>query len=202
MFIQIEETPNPAVLKFVPPTFPMKKNHYYETFEEAKKKSPLATALFQIDGVISVFFSEGFISVGKSERFDWSLLKSIVINIILDFVNQDRMIIFPEDHEDSEEDDNYSTSLQEKFNLKDEEDCKEIVEQIKEIIDDRVRPGVSQDGGDIIFIAFKKGIVYMKLEGACSGCPSSSITLKSGIKNILQYYIKEVLDVIDVMDIK
>lgn len=202
MFIQIEDTPNPAVLKFVPPTFEMAQNLYFENLEEAKKKSPLAVALFQIDGVSSVFFSDGFISVGKSDIFDWSLLKPIIINIILDFVDQGRMIIFPEDQQESKDEGDPILNLQQKYNLYDDENCQEIVEQIKEILDDRVRPGVAQDGGDILFIAFTKGVVYMKLEGACSGCPSSSITLKSGIKNILQYYIPEVTDVIDIMEMQ
>lgn len=202
MFIQVENTPNPAVLKFIPPEFQMEKNFYFETMDEARKKSPLALALFQIDGIISVFFSDGFISVGKSERFDWSLLKPIIINIILDFVNQDRTIIFPDNKEEDENDNDSIETLKKKYDLYDDKNCEEIIEQIKEILDDRVKPGVHQDGGDIIYIAFTKGVVYMKLEGACSGCPSSSVTLRSGIKNILQYYIPEVLNVMDITEVQ
>lgn len=198
MFIQVQETPNPNVLKFIPPEFKISKDYFFENIESAQKKSPLAYVLFQIDGINNVFLSDGFISVGKTDLFDWSLLRPIVINFIMEFIANNKTVIF--DEEDDGENNN-EINLKEQFPHLKDDDCPEIIEQIKEIIEERVRPSVKMDGGDITYVAFQEGVLFLQLQGACSGCPSASLTLKAGIRNLLQYYIPEVVDVVDVMDL-
>ena len=181
MFIQTEETPNPATLKFLPgqPVLPGK-NLEFLSLEEASS-SPLAQILFKIDGVIGVFLSEDFISITKDGSREWALMKPSLLGAIMEHFTAKRHIVLDAQTDgDSQSDDH-------------EDD--EIVSQIKELLYTRVRPAVAQDGGDIIFEDFTDGIVTLQMRGACAGCPSSSATLKMGVENLLRHYIPEVKEV-------
>jgi len=177
MFIQTEETPNPATLKFIPGERVMEKGTSDFPNAEDAKKSPLATYLFEVDGVTGVFFGGDFITVTKSSDSDWQMMKPSILGAIMDHFTSNKPLFHDgattSDHAVNEEDD-------------------EIAEQIKELLDTRIRPAVAQDGGDIIYHGFKDGVVYLKMMGACSGCPSSTATLKAGIENMLRHYIPEV----------
>lgn len=180
MFIQTEETPNPQVLKFIPERPVLSEDLGVRSLEYKKDQeiidSPLAKKLLQVDGICGVFLGSTYISITKLESFDWYLLKPVIIGIVMEhFINN--VPIYT----------GGSTSV--------EEETDPIIKQIREIIDTRVRPSVAMDGGDITFESFKDGIVYLKLQGACSGCPSSTETLKSGIENMLKYYVPEVQEV-------
>lgn len=178
MFIQTEPTPNPSTLKFLPGTVVM--SHGTADFAESSRAagSPLATRLFAIDGVSSVFLGTDFITVGKADAAEWQTIKPLILAAIMDHYNSGEPVINAGAEDESAGGD---------------EDG--VVMQIKELIETRVRPAVAQDGGDIIFRAFEDGIVYLHLQGACSGCPSSSATLKHGIENMLKYYVPEVMGV-------
>lgn len=185
MFIQTEGTPNPNTIKFIPGKIVLGENKTANFFEkEAAVDSPLALALFAIDNVKSVFLGSDFISVTKQENSSWDLLKTEVLTTIMEHYVMGREVLKDGTNADS------LSSME----IIDEQD-QEIVDQIKEIIENRVRPAVAQDGGDIIFRGFKEGVVLLELHGACSGCPSSTITLKNGIENMLKYYIPEVISV-------
>jgi len=178
MFIQTQDTPNPSALKFFPgsevnaagPVF-------FNTPEEAAHKSQLAVKLFQIDGVAAIFYGSDFITVTKADDFDWNLIKPEILMIIMDHLVAG-MPIFDE--------------IQEEAQAINTEGMSDIEKQIIEIIETRVRPSVAMDGGDIVYKRFIDGIVYLQLRGACSGCPSSSITLKNGIESMLQHFVPEV----------
>lgn len=185
MFIQTETTPNPLTLKFIPgvevcPDYPIG----FTKQEEAAKKSPLADTLLSISEVTGVFLGSDFISVTKSEESDWNLLKAEVLTAIMEHfvagkpVMHDASVAQETEKSGDTSDDNSENS--------------DIIEEIKELIETRVRPSVAQDGGDIIFRGFKDGVVQLELHGACSGCPSAAITLKDGIENMLKYYVPEV----------
>ena len=182
MFIQTEDTPNPATLKFLPGRDVRGADLSPLDIEKGDDVSnaPLAEMLFSIPNVIRVFFGSDFISVTRSDTVEWQRLKPAVLGAIMDFfvARGDTM------HAGAEEED------EEVY----EGDTLEIVEQIKELIETRVRPAVAQDGGDIIFKRFdvSDGSVYLKMQGACAGCPSSTLTLKSGIENLLKHYVPEV----------
>jgi len=182
MFIQTESTPNPLTLKFIPgiavmPQGAQAQTAFY-TSAEAAKDSPLAQALFGIDGVSAVFLAADFLSVTRTDSMDWITLKPMLLHTIMDhFVAGRPVIIGKQDAEENTEEDS------------------EIVAQIKELIETRVRPAVAMDGGDIVYRGFHDGIVQLELHGACSGCPSSSATLKSGIENMLKHYVPEVVSV-------
>jgi len=181
MFIQTEETPNPATLKFLPgqPVLPGK-NLEFRSLEEASS-SPLAQILFKIDGVIGVFLSEDFISITKDGSREWALMKPSLLGAIMEHFTAKRPIVLEvQTNGDNETGDH-------------EDD--EIVSQIKELLYTRVRPAVAQDGGDIVFEDFTDGIVTLQMRGACAGCPSSSATLKMGVENLLRHYIPEVKEV-------
>lgn len=177
MFIQSEETPNPQTLKFIPHGQIVGGDRVYEfkSQKEAATVSPLAMQLFAISGVKSLFFGKDFITVTKDDS-DWQHLKAEINATILDFYVSGKEIFFKKNEDDKASDD--------------EDD--EVVKQIKELIEIKVRPAVAMDGGDIIFDSFEDGIVKLQLRGACSGCPSSTITLKNGIENMLKHYIPEV----------
>ncbi len=176
MFIQTQETPNPQTIKFIPGVQVMKEGTISYNFEEDFSTSPLAAALFGIEGVKGIFLTENFISVTKDPSFDWNILKPIVLASIMDhFVAQKPVIL----------ENAFSADVT-------EEEDSEIVKQIRELIETRVRPAVAGDGGDIVYKGFRDGIVYVELHGACSGCPSSTITLKNGIENMLKHYIPEI----------
>ena len=183
MFIQTEQTPNPQTLKFLPGKVVMEEGTaFYQKIDEAGD-SPFARRLFDIDGVEGVFFGSDFITITKNENFEWQVMKPSVLGGIIDHFNSNDKTV---------EKDNSKESQQ---SLEQNEDDSEIVKQIKELLDTRVRPAVAMDGGDIIYNDFDDGIVYLKMQGACSGCPSSTATLKMGIENMLKHYIPEVKEV-------
>lgn len=185
MFIQTEQTPNPETLKFLPGCQVMVQGvAEFHTIDEAAGKSPLAEVLFSIEGVKSVFFGNDFISVTKESDFDWALIKASIMTTIMDHFTKGAPVILDEDGQGT---DNVSNDIN--------DDDDEIVKQIKELLNDRIRPAVAQDGGDIVFDRFEAGVVYLHMRGACAGCPSSSLTLKSGIENLLKHYIPEVTEV-------
>ncbi len=184
MFIQTEQTPNPATLKFLPGREVMGSGTANFTDPGKAGRSPLAERLFQIEGVTGVFLGGDFISITKADDREWYLLKPAILGVVMEHFTADRPILL-EAAEAPEEDVR-------------EEDS-EIVAQIKELLDTRVRPAVAQDGGDIIFQGFDRGIVYLHMMGACQGCPASTATLKMGIENMLRHYIPEVIEVRPVM---
>jgi Fe-S cluster biogenesis protein NfuA len=179
MFIQTEQTPNPVTLKFIPGEAVLAEGTADFKAAAAAERSPLASRLFQIDGVSGVFLGSDFITVTKLDDEDWQVLKPQILGIIMEHYTSGRPMLVEgaEDAaDDGEEDD-------------------EVVAQIKELLDTRVRPAVAQDGGDIIFEKFEEGVVYLHMQGACAGCPSSTATLKHGIENMLRYYVPEVEEV-------
>lgn len=181
MFIQTETTPNPATLKFLPGCTVMA-DGVVDITEAAKAEelSPLASRLFAIEGVTGVYLGSDFISVTKAGEEDWYMLKPALLGAIMEhFMSGDPVLLQGADIDDG-------------IRL-DESDA--TVVKIKELIDSRVRPAVAQDGGDIVFQGFDRGIVYLHMRGACSGCPSSVVTLKNGIENLLKYYVPEVVEV-------
>ena len=185
MFIQTETTPNPASLKFLPNQVVMEKGTADFRSVKDAKNSLLAQNLFKIEGVKGVFFGSNFISITKNDKLDWQILKPSVLGAISDHYESGDPVMNKEESfgDDAE-------------NAKDSD----IVVQIKELLDTRVRPAVAQDGGDITFSDYKDGIVYLRMQGACSGCPSSTATLKAGIENMLKHYLPEVQGVEPVMD--
>ncbi len=178
MFIQTEQTPNPATLKFLPGRVVMESGTADFPNAESAKRSPLAERLFGIEGVAGVFLGSDFITVTKTADKEWQVLKPSILGVIMEHFTSGRPVI---------------SEGAEPEAVTDDED--EIVAQIKELLDTRVRPAVAQDGGDIIFRGFEDGIVYLHMQGACSGCPSSTATLKAGIENMLRHYIPEVVEV-------
>ena len=183
MFIQTETTPNPQTLKFLPGKVVMQEGTaFYQNIDDAED-SPFARRLFAIDGVEGVFFGSDFITITKNQSSEWQVLKPSLLGGIIDHYNSKDKTVDKKTLDDSGN------------NLKKNEDDSEIVKQIKELLDTRVRPAVAMDGGDIIYNNFEDGIVYLKMQGACSGCPSSTATLKMGIENMLKHYIPEVQEV-------
>jgi len=179
MFIQTEETPNPEALKFLPGRIVMESGSAEILSADEAQKSPLAMRLFRIDGVQSVFFGSEFITVTKQENVDWGVLKPSILASIMEFYLSHEPL-FSDKNEKNESSD---------------ETQDPIVLQIKEILDTRIRPAVAMDGGDIVFDKFEEGVLYLRMQGSCSGCPSSSATLKTGIENMMRHYIPEVEEV-------
>ena len=180
MFIQTETTPNPLTIKFLPGVEVLPSASASFTDKDAAKASPLAEALFTIKEVDSIFFGNDFVAVTKSEPAEWASLKPLVLTTIMDhFISGQPILRETVEHE--------VTSASTATNEDDD-----IVATIRELIDTRVRPAVAEDGGDIIFKGFSDGVVFLELHGACSGCPSSTITLKDGIENMLKHYVPEV----------
>ncbi|NNE58228.1 MAG: NifU family protein [Hellea sp.] len=184
MFIQTEDTPNPATLKFLPGrdvTGPKQPPRDFQRGEDVAG-APLAEMLFMIPDVARVFFGEDYVSVTKADSADWKHLKPSVLGAIMDFFVAGGVPLTDQIAAEAEEEHVY------------EGDTAEIVEQIKELIELRVRPAVAQDGGDIVFKHFDdlEGTVFLEMRGACAGCPSSTMTLKSGIENLLKHYVPEV----------
>jgi len=178
MFIQTEETPNPSTLKFIPGLIVMPEGTADFRGAESAGRSPLAKSLFALPGIEGVFLGSDFISVTKAAPAEWFTVKPAVLAAIMDHFTAGLSVI-----EEAE------------ATLADAPEDSEIVVQIKEILDARVRPAVAQDGGDIVFHDFTDGVVYLEMHGSCSGCPSSTATLKAGIENMLRYYIPEVREV-------
>ncbi|MBL8559597.1 MAG: NifU family protein [Hyphomonadaceae bacterium] len=186
MFIQTESTPNPNTLKFLPGRDVLGKGaRDFADRDAAEAGSPLAAAIFETDGVTRVFLGDEFVSVTKTDDADWAHLKPFVLGAIMEHFVANRPVLFDADAavEAAAHDDRVY-----------EGDAAEIVEQIKELIDTRVRPAVAQDGGDITFHSWDHdaGVVKLHMRGACAGCPSSTMTLKQGIQNMLRHYVPEV----------
>jgi Fe-S cluster biogenesis protein NfuA len=185
MFIQTEATPNPNTMKFLPGQPVLGDKTAFFTDADNAKASPLASALFVLSDIRAVFFGGDFITVTKTESSSWDVLKPQILTTVMEhYQNGLPLMGAPSDGKaDAESTISYSADEQ------------EIVDQIKEMIEVRVRPAVAQDGGDIVFHSFKDGIVKLEMHGSCSGCPSSTATLKNGIENMLKHYIPEVLAV-------
>ena len=182
MFIQTEQTPNPQTLKFLPGKVVMDDGTaFFQNIGEAAD-SPFAKRLFDVEGVEGVFFGSDFITITKNQSLDWQVVKPLILGSIMDHYNSGDTTI-----NNSKKGDDKSLEI-------DENDT-DIVKQIKELLDTRVRPAVAMDGGDIIYDSFKDGVVYLHMQGACSGCPSSTATLKMGIENMLKHYVPEVQEV-------
>ena len=176
MFIQTEPTPNPATLKFLPGRPVLDSGTFEATSTAEADRSPLAKALMEIDGVRGVFLAPDFISVTKGEG-DWTHLRPAVLGVVTEFFMSGAPAVLG------------SASASEEFFEGADQD---VVDTIKDLIETRVRPAVAGDGGDIIFKGFRDGIVYLGMKGACSGCPSSTATLKHGIENLLKHFLPEV----------
>lgn len=186
MFIQTERTPNPATLKFLPGREVMGEGGTADFPDaEAASASPLAEALFGLDEVEGVFFGHDFVTVTKREDDEWQALKPRILGVMMQHFTSGAPLLkegaeLGPAHTDSGEADGVDG---------------EVVSQIKALLDEKVRPAVAQDGGDITYHGFEDGVVYLHMQGACSGCPSSTMTLKQGIENLLRYYIPEVTEV-------
>ncbi|MFQ5346304.1 MAG: NifU family protein [Rhodothalassiaceae bacterium] len=183
MFIATERTPNPATLKFLPGRQVMPDGGTANFPDAAAAAaSPLAEALFALGGVTGVFFGADFISVSKAEDAEWTELKPQVLALLVEHFSASAPL-FRDDEAPAE----VATA--------DDPADAEIVHQIKTLIEEKVRPAVARDGGDILYQGFRDGVVYLRMQGACSGCPSATMTLKQGIENLLRYYIPEVVEV-------
>jgi Fe-S cluster biogenesis protein NfuA len=176
MFIETEQTPNPATLKFLPGRAVMAAGTANYADAVDTENSPLARRLFAVPGVTGVFLGADFVSVSKDESLDWYRLKPAVLGVIMEHFTSGEPVFLGEAATDDDADDD------------------EIVSQIKELLETRVRPAVAQDGGDILFNKFDPdtGVVWLHMRGACSGCPSSAATLKAGVENMLRHYVPEV----------
>ena len=183
MFIQTETTPNPEVLKFMPGRDVLGEGaREFKTADDGAA-SPLAQALFRLDDVTRVFFGPDFLTVTKSPQAEWPHLKAPILAAIMDHFTSGRPLLLDAAQSGHDDDDGvYDT------------ETLQIVAEIKELLDTRIRPAVAQDGGDIVFNRFEPatGVVWLHMRGACSGCPSSSATLKSGVENMLKHYVPEV----------
>lgn len=177
----VESTPNPATLKFLPGCSVMETGTANFASPEKADKAPLVRQLFKIDGVAGVFLGADFISVAKRSTSDWQSLEPVVTETISVFFQSGGPAVTVEKN-DGEGPGSY-------------EDDDETVLQIKELLDTRIRPSVAMDGGDIVYRGFERGVVFLSLQGACIGCPSSNATLKMGVENLLKHYVPDVLRV-------
>jgi Fe-S cluster biogenesis protein NfuA len=183
MFIQTETTPNPEVLKFLPGREVLGEGAREFKTMEAGDASPLAEALFRLGDVNRVFFGPDFLTVTKAEGSEWPHLKAPILAAIMDHFTSGRPLLLDAAAEGGHDEDGVY-----------DDDAAQIVAEIKDLLDTRIRPAVAQDGGDIVFSRFEPatGVVWLHMRGACSGCPSSSATLKSGVENMLKHYVPEV----------
>jgi len=177
MFVQIETTPNPNSLKFLPGKT-VSKNGSFEITKKDDVKNELVINLISVNGVEGIFLGEDFISVNKDDDISWDEIKHIVISLINDFYSNGKEFVIDKSPFDTDE------------------NLGEIEKKIVQILDQKIRPAVARDGGDIKFKKFKNGIVMVQLQGSCSGCPSSTMTLKQGVQNLLCHYIPEVKEVV------
>ncbi|MFC3050305.1 NifU family protein [Kordiimonas pumila] len=182
MFIETEATPNPDTLKFLPGKTVLETGTANFTDPDAAEVSPLASSMFAQSGVSGVFLGHDFVTITKATELEWSSLKPQVLAGLMQFFASGAPVI------------KEGAALAEARVDENEEDA-DIIDQIKTLLDEKIRPAVAGDGGDIIYRGFKEGVVYLQMQGACSGCPSSTITLKNGIENLLKYYVPEVVDV-------
>lgn len=193
MFIQTQDTPNPNSLKFLPGCSVLADEQGstttidFPTRDSAARRSPLAKLLFRIDGVVGVFFAHDFITVSKQDddAVEWRALKPEIYATIMDFFASGQPVLLQEsgsDESDESIDEDETSAL------------------IRELIETRIRPVVQEDGGDLLFRGFSDGVVRLKMQGACSSCPSSVVTLKQGVQNMLQFYVPEVQSVEEVRD--
>jgi Fe-S cluster biogenesis protein NfuA len=193
MFIQTESTPNPAVLKFLPGQSVLAEGAGVREFNDAAaaSASPLAGALFRIEGVRRVFLAREFLTVSKAEDADWAYMKAPILAAIMDHYTSGAAAAESpgEDEASAEDEDVYDAA------------SADIVREIKDLLDTRIRPAVAQDGGDILFSKFEPqtGVVWLHMRGACAGCPSSAATLKAGVENLMRHYIPEVTAVEQVL---
>ena len=176
MFVQIESTPNPNSIKFLPGKI-VSNNGSFEINDKNESNNELIRNLLSINGVESIFLGKDFVSVNKYEDIEWEELKHIIISLINDYYSDGKEFVIDKDLNENLE------------NLKD------IEKKIVQILNEKIRPAVAKDGGDIKFKEFKNGIVRVQLQGSCSGCPSSTMTLKQGVQNLLCHYIPEVKQV-------
>ena len=186
MFIQTEQTPNPATLKFLPGREVLGAATADFRDPEGASASPLAERLFRIEGVTGVFLGSDFVTVTKDDMAEWQILKPSILGVIMEHYVSGAPIITGAAAEPSDAPEVAAED-------------QEVVAQIVELLDTRVRPAVAQDGGDIIFHGFENGVVMLEMHGACAGCPSSTATLKHGIENMLRHYVPEVMEVRAVM---
>lgn len=183
MFIQTEQTPNPATLKFLPGRAVLDDGTFDFPTAEAGARSPLARRLFDVDGVARVFLGADFVTVTKAADIDWPVLKPAVLGAIMEHFTSGEPVIAA------------GESAAAAAAAAPSEDEGEVEAQIRDLLDTRVRPAVAQDGGDIVFQRFEDGVVYLHMQGSCQGCPSSTATLKMGIENLLRHYVPEVTEV-------
>ncbi len=182
MFIQTESTPNPATLKFLPGQTVLDMGTADFPTPDGASASPLATRIFAVKGVAGVFFGTDFVTVTKQEAVEWDHIKPAILGAIMEHFQSGQPVMAGD-------------AAQSSGHAEHDGPDGEIVGQIKELLDTRVRPAVAQDGGDITFHGFDRGVVYLHMQGACAGCPSSTLTLKMGIENLLRHYIPEVTEV-------
>ncbi len=182
MFIQTESTPNPATLKFLPGQTVLEAGTADFPSADAGEKSPLAKRIFAVGGVTGVFLGNDFVTVTKSDDVQWDHIKPAILGAIMEHFQSGQPVM-------------QADAVPASGHAEHSGEDSEIVGQIKELLDSRVRPAVAQDGGDITFHGFDRGIVYLHMQGACAGCPSSTLTLKMGIENLLRHYIPEVTEV-------
>ncbi len=182
MFIQTQDTPNPETLKFLPRVRVMPSGTATYSADDDLSASPLAQEIFKVPGVKGVFLADTFITITKAPSERWETLKPLLLATIMDHLIAEKPVMLEDE-------------VTQEANAIVEEGAEDVINEIKELIETRVRPAVAQDGGDIVYRGFKDGIVYLQLHGACAGCPSSSITLKSGIENMLKHYVPEVISV-------
>tara|TARA_B100000953_G_scaffold282817_1_gene261285 strand:- start:715 stop:1266 length:552 start_codon:yes stop_codon:yes gene_type:complete len=177
MLVETVETPNPNSLKFIP-NMTVSEIGPVEIFKDKKedKKIPLANNILAIEGVTSIFFGDDFISVNKTEPVKWDDLKPGIISEINDFYSKGNKVVLKKKLENNDQ----------------QKEESEVVTKIKEVLESKIRPAVARDGGDIKFKSFNDGIVTVELQGSCSGCPSSTVTLKRGVENMLKHYVPEV----------
>ena len=182
MFIQTEPTPNPNTLKFLPGQDVLGDKTAFFTSRENAAESPLALALFELPDIRAIFYGADFITVTKTEASSWDVLKPQILTTVMEHYQSGNPLMVAAKSSNKAER-SYSNADQ------------EIVDQIKELLETRVRPAVAQDGGDIIFHSYEDGVVKLEMHGSCSGCPSSTATLKNGIENMLKHYVPEVVAV-------
>ena len=182
MMIETENTPNPDTLKFLPGKVVSEAGPIEFLKNDKNIKIPLANKILSIEGTVMVFLGENFITVKKEKKLDWNDLKHGIISEINDYYLTGNDVVVKKNYEENSQKENFNQS-------------NETINKINQVLDDKVRPAVARDGGDITFKSFKNGVVTVELKGSCSGCPSSIMTLKQGVQNLLCHYIPEVKSV-------